>query len=209
MLYVGGAAGMRNRGGFAAAETYLQNDLVTYQGSTYMAVTTSTGNAPTDTSSWQLLAGGYVTGVDSSVIAATRSQSGAYPVAGKTTTTAATQLTMDGLAPVATGSNPNVLLVPAYTNIIFELKLTARRVGGTTLSHGWSFQGIIARDNGACWLVGSVMQIASWTDGASLGTVTISANTTGNYLQIQTTATAATTTSWNGRLTTIELSTAS
>lgn len=65
MFYVGGAAGMRVLGAYAAGTTYFPNDLVSYNGGSYLATATTTGNLPTNTSYWMPLAagssgGGYV-----------------------------------------------------------------------------------------------------------------------------------------------------
>lgn len=62
MIYVGGAVGMRNLGTYSAATAYFPNDLVQYTGSTYIAVANTTGNLPTNTTYWSVLAGGSAAG---------------------------------------------------------------------------------------------------------------------------------------------------
>lgn len=57
-FYVGGTAGIRNMGTYAAGTTYFPNDMVQYQGSSYIATTTTTGNLPTVTANWSVLAAG-------------------------------------------------------------------------------------------------------------------------------------------------------
>ncbi len=61
-FYVGGTAGMRNLGTYAAGTTYFPNDMVQYQGSTYVATATTTGNLPTNASFWGVLAAAGATG---------------------------------------------------------------------------------------------------------------------------------------------------
>jgi hypothetical protein len=66
MPSVGGVAGMRNLGVYAAGTTYFPNDIVTFSGSVYIATATTAGNAPTNTSFWSLfLQGVSGTGVAS------------------------------------------------------------------------------------------------------------------------------------------------
>ena len=55
-FYVGGAAGMRNMGTYAAGTTYFPNDIVLYSGSSYIAKLTTTGVLPTNTTNWGVLA---------------------------------------------------------------------------------------------------------------------------------------------------------
>lgn len=208
MIYVG-AVGVRWRGNYSPGATYFPNDLVTYLGSTYMASSLSTANVPTNGTFWEPLAVGYTTGVDAAAIQATKSESNAYGLAGRSTSTSPATLTTDGAATVDTGSGANVIMLPQYSSYLFELKLAARRAGASTLSQGWSLQGMVSRDAGAPRLVGSVVQVAGWNEGTSLGTVNVAANTTGNYLEVTVTPSAATPTAWNGRMATIELTLAS
>lgn len=50
--------GITFEGNYDEEETYSQNDLVVYGGSTYIAKTTTTGNEPTDTNYWSIFASG-------------------------------------------------------------------------------------------------------------------------------------------------------
>lgn len=67
MFYVGGAVGARNLGTYAAGTTYFPNDIVQYLGSSYIATVTTTGNLPTNTSFWGVLAAGALAGSGSYV----------------------------------------------------------------------------------------------------------------------------------------------
>jgi hypothetical protein len=203
VLLVGGAAGMRNQGAYNAAKTYFPNDLVQYLGSTYMATSVVAGASPTDATYWAPLAMGYTAGVPAEAVSATRTESTVYGMAGRSTSTSPLALTMDGQPTVVTGAAGNVLELVPYTNVLFELKLTARRAGVATISQGWSHQGMIVRDAGNARIVGSVAQVATWSEGASLGTVSFSASA--NYLRVQVTPSATAATIWNGRLSTTEL----
>lgn len=55
-FYVGGSAGIRNMGTYAAGTTYFPNDTVQYNGSSYIATATTTGNLPTNVTYWSVLA---------------------------------------------------------------------------------------------------------------------------------------------------------
>ena len=46
------------KGDYDATETYTMLDVVSYQGKSYVAKQTTTGNAPTDTTYWQLMVDG-------------------------------------------------------------------------------------------------------------------------------------------------------
>lgn len=46
------------RGAYSGATAYVVDDIVTYQGSTYICILASTGNLPTDTTYWTLMAEG-------------------------------------------------------------------------------------------------------------------------------------------------------
>lgn len=46
------------KGTYAAGTTYERLDIVTYEGSSYIAKTSTTGNLPTNTTYWQLYAQG-------------------------------------------------------------------------------------------------------------------------------------------------------
>ena len=46
------------RGAYDAATAYVIDDIVTYQGSSYIAITATTGNLPTVTANWTLMAEG-------------------------------------------------------------------------------------------------------------------------------------------------------
>lgn len=139
-----------------------------------------------------------------------RVQYGTYAMAAATTSTAGTVLTMDANSTVNyTPGTANVLVIPLYSNYVFQLMLTVRRIGGGAVSNGWHFSGMVARDNGNARLVGSPTQLATWTDGTSLGTVAIAVNATFSYLTVTVSPSSATATSWHGVLTTNELSTTS
>lgn len=209
MLYVGAPGGMRNMGAYSATVPYFPNDVVTYAGSTYMATSLTVGKLPTNTTYWQILAAGFGSSVPSDAINASRSESNIYGLAAQTTAATAKTLTMDGTGTVDISSEPNVLIVPAFSNYMFSLQLTARRAGVTVVSQGWTFHGMIARDAGNVRLVGSITQVSQCNEGSSLGTVGFAANTTGQYLAVTVTPSAATATIWNARLTTNELTLAS
>lgn len=51
-----GTAGMRMRGSYQGATVYSVGDVVLYSGASYVAVKTTTGNAPTNTTYWYVLA---------------------------------------------------------------------------------------------------------------------------------------------------------
>lgn len=55
-LYVGETSGLRNKGAYTAGTTYFENDFVTYNNSSYVALQTTTGNLPTNTTYWGVLA---------------------------------------------------------------------------------------------------------------------------------------------------------
>ena len=52
------------RGAYNASTAYVIDDIVTYQGSTYIAITATTGNLPTVTSNWTKLAAKGTDGTD-------------------------------------------------------------------------------------------------------------------------------------------------
>lgn len=90
-FYVGGTAGMRNRGDYVAGTTYFPNDMVQYQGSTYLATATTTGNLPTNTSFWGVFASGQSAGdpiVYTSGYYFSRKTSAAIPATGGNATPA-------------------------------------------------------------------------------------------------------------------------
>lgn len=51
------------KGAYNNAAIYLVGESVSYNGSSYVAIQTTTGNLPTDTTYWQLLALGVATGI--------------------------------------------------------------------------------------------------------------------------------------------------
>ena len=53
-----GRVGLNPRGAYNSTTTYSKLDVVTYNGSSYVSLTGSTGSAPTDTTNWALLANG-------------------------------------------------------------------------------------------------------------------------------------------------------
>lgn len=56
--YTIGRVGLRLRGEYDSTVTYSKLDVVTYNGSSYVATTNSTGVLPTNTTKWQLMAQG-------------------------------------------------------------------------------------------------------------------------------------------------------
>lgn len=190
MFYVGGAVGMRNMGTWAAGTTYQPNDVVSYNGSAYIATTVSTGNLPTNTSYFNLFVGGAAV----------------YQLTAQTTATTAVALTFDG-SNVAnpTGTPANVLLIPTFTNILFELNVTVRERTIATASQGWLYSGLAARDSGSSRIVGTVTQLATWSETTTNGTVTVTANTASNYLSIVATPSNANTLNWRAVLTVNQL----
>lgn len=56
MPSVGVVNSLRNQGTYAAGTTYYANDYVYYNGSSYVAIATTTGNLPTNTTYWSVLA---------------------------------------------------------------------------------------------------------------------------------------------------------
>jgi hypothetical protein len=55
-FYVGSSTPQRNMGTYAAGTTYFSNDLVQYNGGTYIALSTTTGNLPTNATYWKVFA---------------------------------------------------------------------------------------------------------------------------------------------------------
>lgn len=141
----------------------------------------------------------------------TRTQVAVYTMGAQAAGTASTLLTLDGGSSTVTitGAGTNVLVVPALSTYLFELKLVARRLAMTASSQAWSYSGVITRDStGSARLVGSVTQIGTWADTA-IGTVTIAASSANNYLQIYVAGNNASyTTVWNGVMITSELTAA-
>ena len=56
--YTIGRIGLNPRGAYNAATTYARLDVVTYAGSSYVALEAATGVAPTNAGTWMLLAQG-------------------------------------------------------------------------------------------------------------------------------------------------------
>lgn len=139
-------------------------------------------------------------------LGSSRAQVSIYELGIVTTNSAQSYfLTFDGSGSlVFTGAGTNTLFVPQFSNYQFELNLTARRAASSTTSQGWLYAGLIARDSGNCRMVGSVTQLATWSD-TSLGSVSITANTTWNILSIQVTPSSSSSTTWHGVLTVNEL----
>lgn len=64
MPSIGVAAGIRNKGAYAAGTAYIPDDMVTFNNSLYIATANTTGNAPTVTSFWQpLIVGAVAAGI--------------------------------------------------------------------------------------------------------------------------------------------------
>lgn len=125
-------------------------------------------------------------------------------VAATTNALGAFHLTFDGSQTVST-TVPNVLVIPQFANYLFELALSARLNGVGLSSRGWVYKGLIVRDPGqSCRLVGSVTQVATWGD-STVGTISIAANTSSNYLQIQATPNQASMAVFFGTLNVTEL----
>ncbi len=200
MFYVGGVAGMRHLGAWLAGTTYFPNDVVSYSGSSYVASATTTGNLPTSTAFWQVLAAGATRPTFSSP-ATVRAQASGMMLGAQTASTATVTLTTDGAA-VGAG---NIPVVSAGTSWLFKLNLISRRVGVATGTQGWSYQGVVARDTGGtARLVGTPTQLATWSDVTN-GAVTLAADTTANYLQITVNPAVATAMLWHAVLTYNEL----
>lgn len=147
--------------------------------------------------------------VQPSTVSASRAQVAIYNMALVTANTTAATLTFDGQALNAVNPGGNVLIVPLYSNYLFNFTLTARRPVNTGWSQGWVFNGLIARDSGSARMVGTATQAVTWNDGSAAGTVAITANTTSNYLQIQVTAANTGATHWHGVLMVNEFSSTS
>ncbi|MET1006588.1 MAG: hypothetical protein ABWX96_13650 [Propionibacteriaceae bacterium] len=140
-------------------------------------------------------------------IGATRAQCAVYSMGATVVAGGASVLTFDGGVPIITsGTGTNVLIIPSLAAYVFELKLSMRAAASATKSQGWQYSGMIARDAGnPPRLVGSVTQVAGWSDSA-LGIVTFSINTTSNYLNISCGSNVQTAnTVWHGVLTVNEL----
>ncbi len=68
MLYVGGSTaaaapastGGGSKGAYSGTTAYVTNDLVTYNGSAYIALGSTTGNLPTNTTYWAPFGGSTV-----------------------------------------------------------------------------------------------------------------------------------------------------
>lgn len=108
-FYVGGAAGMRNRGTYAAGTQYFANDLVQYNGSSYIATATTLGNDPTNTSYW-----------------------GALASAGSTAT-----VSLGTVTALAPGATPTVTNTGTASAAVFNFGLPAtRKVTATNIALG-------------------------------------------------------------------------
>lgn len=144
-----------------------------------------------------------------STIAATRAQVSIYTVGCVTTNTLAALLTFDGLT-TATVSGPttNVLVIPQFSTYQFTLSLATRRVGVSTASQGWVYNGLVGRDSGNARIIGSVAANAAFSDSA-IATVAFTANTTSQYLSITVTPATVVQMSFSGVLTVNELAVAS
>lgn len=130
-------------------------------------------------------------------------QCGIYGLWATTTANSTSvQLSASGAAPYSTPAN-NLMFNP-YTNVMFDIMLTARRLGTATTSVGWRYAGMVARDSGNARLVGTVTSIGVWSD-ATIGTVGISIDTANQVLAITVTPNAATQTMWQAVVLTNEI----
>lgn len=82
-----GRVGMVLRGAYSAATQYSKLDVVTYEGSAYAATQSTKGNAPTNTTYWQMLAD--ATGARAAATAANSAASAANTAAGTANAAAA------------------------------------------------------------------------------------------------------------------------
>ncbi len=138
-------------------------------------------------------------------ITASRLQVAKYMLGATTNALSAFTLTFDGSATINTSQGTaNVLAIPMYSNYLFELALTGRQVGSSFSSRGWVYKGLIVRDGASARMPATVTQVAAWGD-ATVGTVSISANTASNYLQIQVTPAASSMMVFFGTLTVTEM----
>jgi hypothetical protein len=137
---------------------------------------------------------------------ASRYQVAVYTLGATTSSLSAATLTFDHTgSPQYSGNNQNVLVVPMYGNYLFDLTLSTRLPSTATRSCGWAYKGMIARDTGNVRIVGAVTQVATWADGAALGAVAVTADTTNQCLQIAVTATTTSPVPWFGVLTVNEM----
>jgi len=126
-----GYASLTFQGAYAGGTTYYPNDIVGYNGSSYICILQSTGNLPTNATYWSVLAqagSGDVTGPASStdnVLAVFDGTTGNSPaIAGNTKYDDDTGLLTSNITP-ATNGTTDTFVFPLPLKVIRGIRLTA------------------------------------------------------------------------------------
>jgi hypothetical protein len=115
-------------------------------------------------------------------------------------------MTVDGGAPILTGSQANVYTLEPGTSATFELLVVARDVAADETA-GWNIKGLVARSrsSGDSRIIGDPY-IETWADGgAENWIVWVTADTSDQFLKVAVAGRTQETIQWSARLTTAEL----
>jgi hypothetical protein len=133
-------------------------------------------------------------------------QSSVFTLMGSTVDATPVILTANAAAAVYSAASTNVWTMALGTAVTFQLLIAAHNHTADEVA-GWTVSGVIARPqtSGNARLVGSLVT-QTWADtNASTWAVTVTADTTNNFLSVAVTGQAAKTIGWIARLTTAEL----
>lgn len=124
---------------------------------------------------------------------------------GSTTTATAKVLTSGGVNPVYAGTTTNVYTLVADNAAMFNLAVVARRQGTDEVA-AWTFRGAATRPNGGnARIVGTVATETFADAAAAAWAVTVTADTTNQFLKVTVTGEAAKTIGWVATLVVTEV----